>query len=420
MVSEPDWYNNPYDHLPKEPQMTNQLPAYLQQRQSQAIGRTLQDSLGAGAVPYLSIDNDRFTLVDAVGNKLPLTTVDPQIGWYADIAIVDANKHKSRVFWGPDRTYNPDDPSPPVCVSDNGFAPGRQSQEPQAPTCAQCQWSVWGSKVSQISGKGIPACGEMQKLAFTIAGHKTVFLLRVGPNSLKQLREYQGKFSGQPFDITDVITRVTFVPGVRGTLQFSAVGYIDEATYQLREQIAEAHAADAIVGRLDTVHPHAAMLPASTPTTALPAPQGNPSPFPQQSSMPSAPQNTQNGPFNQAGPAQAHPGGQSNMPNAPSSAAPAMQPSGQPAPFMPASAPFANAPSTATATQQTQSAPTAGNAASPSKRRGRPPAQPAQQAAQPAQAPFPVNGPTNNFGIQPGVAPNQELAATLNSLFPQS
>lgn len=375
----------------------HQLPVHLQNRQSKPVRQALQN-LNRSSPPYLSIEGGRFTLVDAVGNELPVQTFDPQLGPYIDINVIDANEHVSKVFWGSDNTYNPNAQSylPPVCFSDNGVGPSRNVTEPQAPTCAQCPNGVWGSATSRITGKGIKACVDIKKVAFTTAGHNTVFLLRIPPNSLKNMGLYEGGFSGQPIDISDIITRVSFVPGIQGTLQFQAVDYIDAATAALRENVLSTNAADGLIGRHDVVHPQAAQLSGGAPA-ALPPPQ--------QAVQQPTPNPIQQAPVQQF----------------------AQQPVQQQLSAGNASPPFVMprqgfAPGAAP--QQTSPAAQQGPGAAPvpgSRPRGRP--RNAQQApvqqTVPQQAPFPTNGPVvqpgNNFGIVSGVAPNAELAAALAS-----
>lgn len=399
-----------------------QLPAHLLNRQSKTVGQTLQNNLGKNNPPHLSIEGGRFTLVDAVGNEQLVQTFDPQLGAYIDINIIDVNDHVSKVFWGEGNTYNPQATSylPPLCYSDNGIGPSRNSAEPQAPTCTQCPHSVWGSATSKVSGKGIKACSDTQKLAFTTAGHNTVFLLRIPPNSLKNMGLYQGGFSGTPIDISDVITRVSFVPGVMGTLQFQAVGYIDEATAAQRESALSAKATDSLIGRGDAVHPGAATLtgPAGNGQAALPAPGqqvGAAAPYGQQQPVTQQPGQQYQSALQQA---------------------PIGQPAGSPPFVMP------RQPAPAAAPVQQQAGPAFANPAGgvsgqtpgpqpATRRRGRPPAQQAQAAPpQATQAPFPTSqppqqgqavpaGPGAQFGIVPGVAPNAELAAALGGLFPQ-
>lgn len=389
-------------------QLINQLPAHLQNRQSRAIGQTLRTNLAKSSPPHLSIEGGRFTLIDSAGNELPVPTYDPQLGSYIDVNIIDANDHVSKIYWGPDNQYNPNAQTylPPVCYSDNGIGPSRGSAEPQAPTCLQCPHGVWGSATSRITGKAIKACQDLQKLAFTYAGFQIVFQLRVPPNSLKNLGSYQASLGG--VDISDLVTRISFVPGIQGTLQFQSVNYIDEATAQIREQALSTNATDALIGRHDAVHPGA---------TALGGPDAQ-----QQIGYTPPPQNG-------AAPAPAF----APQPNPPAPAGQAATiPQAQPPFGAPQQRGFVPAAPPSQQPGQTASAPPAGgaNATTPAApRRGRPrnqaPAQ--QQPAQQVQAPFPTgatpfpptsqSAPANNFGIVQGVPPNPELSAALASVF---
>jgi len=381
-----------------------QLPAHLLNRQSKTVGQTLQNNLGKNNPPHLSIEGGRFTLVDAVGNEQPVQTFDPQLGPYIDINIIDVNDHISKIYWGDGNQYNPNAQSylPPLCFSDNGVGPSRNASEPQSPTCAQCPNNVWGSATSRITGKGIKACSDLQKIAFTTPGHSTVFVLRIPPNSLKNMGLHQGTFNGTGIDISDVITRVSFVPGIQGTLQFQGIGYIDETTAAQREQALANKATDGLIGRFDVVHPGAAALGGPPAQQAvLPAPAVAPAAWISEQSS--------------------------------GVGAAVVQPVAGNAP------PFVVAQNAAPPQGQPSVQPVAGQASASTKRRGRPPAQAATPQGQPVQAPFPTsqppasaptqqaaqgspvpNGaaPGHAFGIMPGVAPNPEISAVLGNLFP--
>lgn len=354
--------------------MTNQLPAYLQNRQSKGLAQDLIANLGTGSPPYVSIANNRFTLIDSAGAEEPVATYDPKTGPYLDCVVVDSNEHMSKVFY--DKAFDPNanQYEPPACFSDNGIGPSRSASKPQSTTCAACPNAVWGSKVSAVSGKGIKACHDTQKLAIIIPGDDVVFLLRVPPNSLSNLRGYTSKFVGQQIDISDVVTRISFVS--QGTLQFAATSYIDEATYKRREAIAAAKSTDALVGRTD--------LPR---TDALPA---------------------------AAAPAQL--------------AAPAQQVQ-QPAPFVPTAEPQPTQTVQPTAMPVGAATPASPSEPATRKRRQRattPAAEPAQAAAPataaPAMAPFrpqaePAPAQPTNFGIQQPAAMAPEVSNMLDNLF---
>lgn len=354
------------------------LPAFLQNRQSKALATDLSANLGIGSPPYISIKGNRFTLIDATGAEELIETYDPKIGSYLDCVIIDNCEHISKVFYDKPFDPNANQYEAPACFSDNGVGPSRSASRPQARTCAECPNAIWGSKVSAISGKGVKACSDQQKLAILIPGDSVIFLLRVPPNSLSQLRGYNQKFIGQQVDVSDVITRMWLEPGSIGLLNFQALNYIDEAAFNHRETVLKAHQTDALVGRTDMPR-----------TEALPAP------------------------------------------NQPALAAPApAQPAQQPQPFTaPAAAPMTVAPSAVPAASP---APTAAPTPERPQRRRRNTAAataPAAPVAQPTvgvqgtspQAPFrpqptaPAAQP--NFGMQAPAPAGGEITAALDSLF---
>lgn len=344
-----------------------QLPAYLQNRQSKALAETIASNVGSGSPAYVSIMGNRFTLIDAVGDEIAVTTAVNGIP-YLDCVVIDALEHESKIYYIKPFDPNQQSWSPPDCWSDNGVAPSRNAGAPQSPSCGTCPKAVWGSATSRVSGKGIPACAKYQKLALLIPGEEFPFLLRVPPNSLSNLRDYIQKFKGQQFDISDVVTRVSFEPGGIGTLVFNAVSVIDEGTARKREGLVTAKATDNLVGRGD-----------------LPR-QGVLSPPMEQQQMGIA------------------------QPAAPMTATPAtpqsLLPSGTPLPAATNMQQPAGGVTTASPSEQPQQG---------RRRRRQTTEAPAQ--AQPQSAPFAQAGPAPNFGVAAPAAPTAEINTMLDSLF---
>ena len=252
--------------------MSNTLPTYLQNKQSRGLAQSLSANLGAGSPPFLSIMGNRFTLIDSAGDEIAVATYDPKIGPYVDCAIIDSLAVTSKIYY--DKPFDPaaTQYEPPACFSDNGIAPSRNASKPQSATCASCPQAAWGSKVSAVSGKGVKACADIQKIAILYPGYEMPFLVRIPPNSRTNFRGYVNKFVGQQVDVCDVVTRITFEPGGIGTLHFDAVGFIDEASFGQREKLAAAHATDSMVGRTDMPIQGAIAAPAAAPALAAPTP----------------------------------------------------------------------------------------------------------------------------------------------------
>jgi hypothetical protein len=230
--------------------LTNQLPAHLQKYQARDIGTTALANLGSSMPPHVSIGNNRFTLIDAANNEIPVPTFDPRLGPYLDAAIIDVADVMSRIFYdGPyDSTA---EGKRPDCFSDNGIGPSMSASAPQAPTCAACPKSEW-TKVNP-NGNKVPWCTQKYKVALVIPGFDTVFLLAVPPASHGPLREYMATCKGNNALASNLITRISFAK--QGILQFQPLSWIDEAVAQLRERAYAEKKTDSLVGRLDMPRP---------------------------------------------------------------------------------------------------------------------------------------------------------------------
>lgn len=237
-----------------------QLPARFQNRQNRRqVVQSVVQGLGMASPPYVSIKGGSFTLVDGNGEQEPVETK------WLDCVIIDTNL-PSRVFWG-EKVYNPNSDvyEPPVCFSDNGIGASAQSAHPQSASCMTCDQNKWGSAISKATGKGVKACHVIKKVAvFPVIGavgpdgtyqptetYDFPFLLRVPVMSHENLRAYSAKFAGQDFDVSEVVTRVTFVHGQVGQLDFAAAGFTDEGTEAQVQKFLDARITDALVGRGD-------------------------------------------------------------------------------------------------------------------------------------------------------------------------
>lgn len=368
--------------------MTTNLPAYLQNSSGKKLNEVALLGIGSALPPHISIRGNTFTLVDASGAE---QTAGPQL----DVNICDISNVMCKQYYS--EKWTPDSKEPPVCWSANGIAPSREALEPQHPTCVGCRHNVRGSAVSALSGASIKACRDEKWLAILIPQIPQVrFQLRLTPGSFKTWQAYVKTAEGSQTEISDVLTRLSFQPGVNGVLNFAAVNYIDENTAKVRNAGYAEKAFDILVGRTDK------------PIAALAAPVGY----------------------------------------APAASPPATPHPQQPAPFdAPAAARFAGAgfqaPQTGFAQPATASAPIQPTETAPRRRRrtaaeiaadnaqGQPAPAPqtapiapfrpqATAPAAPANPGFmaqPAAQPAAQFGMSPGVAPNPELSQALDGLF---
>jgi len=364
------------------------LPTYLQNRGTRRLVDDATAGLGTSLPAHISTEGGVFTLIDAAGNPKRLT-FKAQDGReyqqpFLDACVVDLNAAVSKLYYG-GKKYNPDSTDAPVCFSANGDVPSNDSAQKQARTCAECKWNERGSATSEKSGASIKACRDEKWLALMVpqAEVDTVFRYKITPGSFKKWKAYTELFKKGPTDISDVVTRFEFDPDEPNTIKFAAVSYISEQTAMAASQALAAKATDAIVGRDQAV----AQIAAPAAQQALLGPtQGQQTTF-----VPAAPLNI--------------PVGQS--PSVEGAVPQSIQ-------------------TTAATVSPTESAPAPG-------RRRRNAANPAPAPTQqnlPLQAPFPVNpppamanpappaSPQPTFGIQPGVAPDPALTATLAQFFP--
>ena len=170
----------------------------------------IKPNLGAQVPPMISRAGNSFTLRDADGNESkPARTLD--------VVIVDGNGHVSKI-WREDKTYNPDNPLPPDCYSDNGVAPSALALKPQSERCISCKWNERGSAVSKVSGSAIKACSDNQKLAVLVVRRPSarLYQLMVTPGNLKAFRQYVSQLEGHNYEVEEVVTRLEFVPKQTG------------------------------------------------------------------------------------------------------------------------------------------------------------------------------------------------------------
>lgn len=222
------------------------LPSYIKRREgSQKLAARAFNNISGNRGPHLSIKGNRFALVDASGERIPLDQL------YADIVVVDANDHLSKLYFEGD--YAEGEAKPPECFSDNGVAPSASASKPQSQTCANCPQNAWGSKIN-AKGNVVKACRDEQKLAFLMPDRGAMmFQLVVPPGSLKNWKNYTAKFLNADFDVFDVLTRITFVDGTNGVLNFTPAPnpWYSESMAALVERAMVDPQKDLLVGRLD-------------------------------------------------------------------------------------------------------------------------------------------------------------------------
>ncbi len=197
-----------------------QVPAYLRDPALNVDTDKFTGGIGSSRGPHISFANGRWIALDSAGNETNITQFHQQLGAYADVVVIDANPGKARVYYETEFVQGSNEA--PTCFSNDGQYPDEQSTTPQAPSCAQCQWSRWGSEISKNSGKEIKACSERKKLAVlslhSFAG--PVFEFSVSPSNLKTWNAYIRDTIGRGFPPHLLVTRVSFGQ-TQGSLVFT-------------------------------------------------------------------------------------------------------------------------------------------------------------------------------------------------------
>ena len=150
-----------------------------------------------------------------------------------EVVLVKAPAHVSKVFYA--KGFTEGDSGPPDCWSVNAIAPDAGAAHKQSKTCAGCPQNVFGTAQTRdgVGGKG-KACADIKRVA--VVPTKDIdnlafggpMLLRVPPDSLKEIKDYGAKLDQRGIPYNAVSTRVSFQQGVaHPKLVFSAVRMLD-------------------------------------------------------------------------------------------------------------------------------------------------------------------------------------------------
>lgn len=269
--------------------MVNQLPAYLQNRQSKTVTDRAAAGLGGSMPAHISIQGNSFTLIDAAGNE-------QNEGGTLDVCIADVSDVNCKRYYG-DKKWTPDSNDAPLCWSANGVGPSRDASQPQNAICATCKHNERGSAISAISGASIKACRDEKWLAVIPVKYPTMlFQLVLTPGSFKNWKTFLKPFETHDVDISDTVTRLSFEAKATGVMAFTPaqtpqgqVIWIDENTAKAREAALTGKATDALVGRNDVPiqAPLAAPVQTAQITHQQPAQEAQPNPFDQNAATPS-------------------------------------------------------------------------------------------------------------------------------------
>lgn len=225
----------------------------------------IKQNLGTSMPPMISRMGNNFTLRDAAGNERPPVNS-------LDVIIVDGNASVSKMY-RENKTFNPNDPTPPDCFSDNGTAPSSYALKPQNDVCVTCPHNARGSEISRVSGAMIKACSDNQKLAVFVVGddQNILYQLVVTPGSLSNFRQYMKTLEGHNYDPEEVVTRLAFDRKQVGVLTFEPAEVAPDEYKQLVADVAGTPQARWVTGEDDT--PRLGALPKPDAHQAIGLPQ---------------------------------------------------------------------------------------------------------------------------------------------------
>lgn len=247
------------------------VPDYMKQFMQQNQADTQSAAAASISVPRLSFRGKRFRWIED-GNETLVKDLT------VDVIILGVEPEAGRMIKTYyEKAYQSGDSEPPTCSSSDGIRPDSWVSTPQARTCAECKFNVFGSATSQSGGKA-KACKDGKRLWVSKQEDPTKpFGLNVPVTSLKNLSEY-GKFIARnQYPLAMVITEL----GLDDDSEFPKL------LFKHKGFVAEEHVNEVI--QLNTERPwrlqfaSTPMLPDGHQQSALPAPAA-PTP-----SAPSAP-----------------------------------------------------------------------------------------------------------------------------------
>ena len=131
-----------------------------------------------------------------------------------EVVLVGAAKNLSKIYYASGYTEGAN--SAPDCFSTDGIVPSPSAVSKQSATCAACPQNVWGSKISEVSGKPTKRCADSKRLAIVPLQdipnemYGGPMLLRVPAASLQELAQYGQKMQQLGYPSYAIGTRISF------------------------------------------------------------------------------------------------------------------------------------------------------------------------------------------------------------------
>lgn len=259
-----------------------QLPAHLRTAEAAAaIAATNAAAAGgirSGGFPRLSKDGGKFHIIDGDSD---IVLMNPPAGpgqpalpmGLIRVAIIAGNPALVRLYYKDKKVEGVN--VAPTCSSSDGVRPDSVVSAPQAAYCKQCPMDVWGSKISDYSGKKIKACDEGKQLAFfPVDPNGQVdtskpYGLKLTVSELTEWGQYVGALDSKGVAVNAVITNLMFDSSVSHPKILTTFGGF-LAPDQWQAVTAREHDADVKVIVAPTGRSAAANAPALPPPPVQP------------------------------------------------------------------------------------------------------------------------------------------------------
>jgi hypothetical protein len=226
------------------------------------------------------------------GEETVVVNEDGEAARSLKVVIVKGNPHISKIYY--EKAFSAGDDAAPDCYSINGVRPEPDSPKMQNPTCADCRWNKFGSRVTE-NGKKAKACGDSRRLAVVPLGdmENAVYggpmMLRVPATSLAEMATFTKKMEALGFPYFTIGVRLGFADEAYPKLTFSAIRALtddearkvleyrqsDEVDYMLAQQREDTAPAQTQAEKVASAFEEGAQTPPKALEQAKPEPVVN-------------------------------------------------------------------------------------------------------------------------------------------------
>ena len=252
------------------------LPSYIN---PDADAPEINKDVSSFAVfPVLSIKGKRFTVVRDGVKQLLTRPVAGEPGEFepaqnVGLVMLRANM-KAKEYFSKKYAEGESEGQRPDCYSVDGIAPSPLSPAVQSTKCGICPHNVWGSRqrddgTDDGTEKKGRACPDKARIAFSAPDKFEPLLVRVPPDSLKNLREAVKLINQRKIPYNAVVLKVGFdYEAAHPKLTFKPVGLLSEEGYNESKELYDSEIVRAITGVDDIAPPPAPDHETNPPVSA--------------------------------------------------------------------------------------------------------------------------------------------------------